>query len=664
MLHGNFLYLAGVFTKIALIFYGRLLDLILSSMYSIDNKIINRKTNPIAIGRLVYEQDNYSFCLVNQSKAFEAFTASLGLFDFDAFVDFFSKSFADEPSNTFWLLTDSSNPVQFTFEHQIYNQLYINYIDDTDFIIRFEAQANELAINGTDKLEVLPNPIDFTKQDVLNESQRMLYTLFSNLPGMAYRCKNDKDWTMEMVSDGCYQLTGYQPNELLNNAHIAFNDIIRPDFQTHLWTKWQTVLAQHEYFEEEYPIVLPDGSEKWVFERGCGVFDANGVLIALEGYITDIDRLKKASLQVTKSYEYFVTIFNSINDAVFIHDFPNGAIQDINQKACELFGYSHDELLQMDLGQLSSGKNDYTHEKALGLLERAVNEGPQVVEWYARNSQNQDFWVEANVCFANFGSTQKIVITIRDIQERKHAQDVLRKSEEDLKELNALKDKFFSIIAHDLKSPFNAILGFSELLTSDYDSYSEADRKRQVQNVYEAANTAYKLVQNLLDWARLQIGRFETRMVNVELSSVINEIIGLCRSIAAEKNIHVVSEVNYGTFVMADQHMLSSVLRNLLINAIKFSFRGGEIRLNVNTFAQPGFLEVNIIDSGVGIQPDDMAKLFKLEYKVKQQGTAKEIGTGLGLIISSDLIKAMGGKIGVESQLGVGSRFWFLLAQP
>jgi signal transduction histidine kinase len=110
--------------------------------------------------------------------------------------------------------------------------------------------------------------------------------------------------------------------------------------------------------------------------------------------------------------------------------------------------------------------------------------------------------------------------------------------------------------------------------------------------------------------------------------------------------------------------MLSSVLRNLLINAIKFSFRGGEIRLNVNTFAQPGFLEVNIIDSGVGIQPDDMAKLFKLEYKVKQQGTAKEIGTGLGLIISSDLIKAMGGKIGVESQLGVGSRFWFLLAQP
>lgn len=633
-------------------------------MYSIDNRIIDRKTKPIAFGRLVYEQKNCSFCLVNENEAFKAFAASLGLYDFEAFVAFFSKAISGEPSNTLWLLNDSAYAVNYTFEHTTYNQLYINYINDTDFIIHFEPQTKVLTNPSIDKHEVLADPINVTKQDMPNESQRMLYTLFSNLPGMAYRCKNDKDWTMEMVSDGCYQLTGYQPEELLFNAKIAFNDIIRPDFQTHLWTKWQYVLSQHEYFEEEYPIVLPDGSEKWVFERGCGVFNADGGLIALEGYITDIDNLKKASLQVAESYAYFVTIFNSINDAVVILDFPNGAIHDVNQRACELFGYSRDELLQMDLGQLSSGKNDYTHEKALGLLERAVNVGPQLVEWYARNSQNQGFWVEANVCFANFDSTQKIVITIRDIQERKHAQDVLRKSEEDLKELNALKDKFFSIIAHDLKSPFNAILGFSELLTNDYDSYSETDRKRQIQNVYEAANTAYKLVQNLLDWARLQIGRFEKTMVKVELSSIVNEIIGACRTIAMDKGIHVVSEVNYGTFVMADQHMLSSVLRNLLVNAIKFSFRGGEVRIHVKPSHQPGFWEVSIIDSGVGINPEDLPKLFKLEYKVQQQGTAKELGTGLGLIISSDLIKAMGGTIGVESQMGVGSRFWFLLAQP
>lgn len=639
-------------------------DLKFYYMYSVDNKITDRKFNPIAIGRLVYEKNNHSFCLVNQSKAFKALMASLGLIDFDAFIAFFGKVFYGEPNNTDWLLHDSCNSFLCSFEQKTYTHLYINYIDDTDFIIHFEAGMAELTDNGTNELHEFENARGFNKQDILNESQRMLYTLFSNLPGMAYRCKNDKDWTMEMVSDGCLQLTGYLPEQLINNAQIAFNDIIRADFQKHLWVKWQAVLSEHEYFEEEYPIVLPDGSEKWVFERGCGVFDASGELIALEGYITDIDTLKKASLEVAKSNEYFATIFNSINDAVIIHDFPNGVIHDVNQRACELFGYSHEEFLLMDLGQLSSGKFEYTPEKALSLLNRAVNIGPQVVEWFVRNSQDYDFWVEANVCYANFGSTQKIVITIRDIQERRHAQEVLRKSEEDLKELNALKDKFFSIIAHDLKSPFNAILGFSELLTNDYDSYSEADRKRQIQNVYDAANTAYKLLQNLLDWARLQIGRFETRMAKLELSSIVNELIGMCRSIAADKNILLVSEVNYGTFIMADHHMLASVLRNLLVNAIKFSFQGGEIRVSVNPVPQQGFLELSIIDSGVGIHPDDLVKLFKLEYKVQQQGTAKESGTGLGLIISSDLIKAMGGTIGVESKLGVGSRFWVLLAQP
>jgi PAS domain S-box-containing protein len=631
-------------------------------MYSIDNKIVGRNAHPAAFGKLMYNQHVTTLEVVKENKAFIELREFFRCKDFLSFVSFINPLVESISGNKEWYLADCSFLIQPITEGAF--KLYLNYIDDTEFILRLESESAEHVHNAADHASLSPDDKNCQHAYALNESQRMLFTLFSNLPGMAYRCKNDKDWTMEMVSDGCLQLTGYKPSDLINNATIAFNDIIKPEFQNHLWVKWQKVLAQHEYFEEEYAIVLPDGSEKWVFERGCGVFDTNNVLCALEGYITDIDKLKKASLQVAQSNEYFMTIFNSINDAVFIHDYPSGEINDVNQRACELFGYPREQMLKMEVGQLSALDNTYEQSKALEVIHKAVSIGPQVLEWHARNSAGKEFWVEVNACFASFGQSPKVVITVRDIQERKQAQEVLRRSEEDLKELNAIKDKFFSIIAHDLKSPFNAILGFSELLTNDYDCYSETDRKRQIQNISDAANIAYKLLQNLLDWARLQIGRFEKKLVAIELSSLVNETIGICRPNAVEKNITVVSEIKYGMVVMADSQMLSSVLRNLLMNAVKFSFKGGEIRILAKPSHLPGQLEISILDTGVGIHPDDLAKLFKLEYKVQQQGTAKELGTGLGLIISSDFVKAMGGSIGVESQLGVGSRFWFSLQEP
>jgi PAS domain S-box-containing protein len=631
-------------------------------MYNIEYKIVNKNAHPTAIGSWVDNQNVTTLELVKENKAFVELRRSFHCKDFQSFFAFIEPWVDSISGNKDWYMSDCSFIIQ-PLPDKVY-KLYLNYIDDTEFILRLESEYADNEHHVAMPAPMFPEDMNCQHAYALNESQRMLYTLFSNLPGMAYRCKNDKDWTMEMVSDGCYQLTGYKPSDLINNATIAFNDIIKPEFQNHLWVKWQKVLAKHEYFEEEYAIVLPDGSEKWVFERGCGVYDSNNVLCALEGYITDIDKLKKASLHVAQSNEYFMTVFNSINDAVFIHDYPSGVIHDVNQRACELFGYPREQMLKMEVGQLSALDNAYEQSNALEVIHKAVSIGPQVLEWHARNSAGKEFWVEVNACYANFGQSPKVVITVRDIQERKQAQEVLRQSEEDLKELNAIKDKFFSVIAHDLKSPFNAILGFSELLANDYDSYSEADRKRQIHNISDAASIAYKLLQNLLDWARLQIGRFEKKLVHVELSGLVNETIGICRPIAVEKNITVISEIKYGIVVMADPQMLSSVLRNLLMNAIKFSFKGGEIRILAKPHHLQGQLEISFIDAGVGIHPDDVSKLFKLEYKVQQQGTARELGTGLGLIISSDFVKAMGGTIGVESQLGVGSRFWFSLQEP
>jgi signal transduction histidine kinase len=229
----------------------------------------------------------------------------------------------------------------------------------------------------------------------------------------------------------------------------------------------------------------------------------------------------------------------------------------------------------------------------------------------------------------------------------------------ELKEANNTKDKFFSIVAHDLKNPFNSLLVLSKLLLDDYDSFTNEERKQFISQINSSAENTYSLLQNLLEWARTQSGKSEIIKERINLSSLSREAIDLLNPVARGKKITISSNVPAELTAYADKNMISTVLLNLVSNAVKFTPQKG--RIEVLAYEKNNHIEVEVVDSGVGISANNIPKLFKPDEKFYTEGTDKEKGTGLGLILCKEFIEKNEGEIWVESQEGIGSQFHFSL---
>lgn len=229
----------------------------------------------------------------------------------------------------------------------------------------------------------------------------------------------------------------------------------------------------------------------------------------------------------------------------------------------------------------------------------------------------------------------------------------------ELKEANASKDKFFSIVAHDLKNPFNSLLVLSKLLLDDYDTFTHEERKQFIQQIKSSAENTYSLLQNLLAWASTQSGKAVIIKETIDIAKLSQEAIILLKPIAKNKKISIESLVNSNTTAYADKNMISTVLLNLVSNAVKFTPHKGKIE--VRAIEKNNHVEVEIADTGIGISDANMQKLFKPDVKFHTVGTDKEKGTGLGLLLCKEFVEKNDGAIWVESAEGQGSRFHFSL---
>jgi len=245
----------------------------------------------------------------------------------------------------------------------------------------------------------------------------------------------------------------------------------------------------------------------------------------------------------------------------------------------------------------------------------------------------------------------------RDITERKLTEKKLKEQTELLHELNSTKDKFLTIMAHDLKGPFNSILGLTELLLAEYESISEDERLSYINLLYKSSNSTYKLLENLLEWARLQRGHIEIQPEELNLVDLINESIEPSLTNAAQKEITIIKNIENHISVKADDNSIKTIIRNLFNNAIKYTPNGGLVEFNA--FRNGDNIEVSIADTGIGMSPKTISKLFKIEESQSRLGTNNESGTGLGLILCKDIIAKNDGKIWVESEPGKGSVFKF-----
>lgn len=240
----------------------------------------------------------------------------------------------------------------------------------------------------------------------------------------------------------------------------------------------------------------------------------------------------------------------------------------------------------------------------------------------------------------------------------KYSQE-LEKAQSELKQVIAQKDKFFSIIAHDLRGPFTGFISLSELLTEAYESLDKDEIKQIAESMNSAAKKLFEFLENLLEWSRSQMGRIQYNPTIIDLSDLFDRVISLFKDTAKNKKIEIVKEIDDKIFIKADNYMTNTILRNLLSNAIKFSFENSKIILSAKI--QDDSALISVKDFGLGMNEEAKQKVFRIDTKYSTPGTANETGTGLGLILCKELAEKQHGSLYFESELNKGTTFYLKL---
>ena len=263
-------------------------------------------------------------------------------------------------------------------------------------------------------------------------------------------------------------------------------------------------------------------------------------------------------------------------------------------------------------------------------------------------------------------NTVELLVRVKTHIDLKLSKDELFKKNEqltsyksELEQLVATKDKFFSIIAHDLRGPFSGFLGLSEILMNEYELLEKEDVIQISESMNKAAKRLFEFLENLLEWSSTQTGKLELHPTNLDISTIANKTIAILSTTANEKKISLSSNIPSNTYVFADSNIAFTILRNLVSNSIKFTNSDGYII--ISTTESENFISISVADNGIGMNDDIKAKLFKVDKKYSSHGTNNETGTGLGLILCKELVEKSGGTISVESTPNIGSTFTFSL---
>ncbi|MDD4604262.1 MAG: ATP-binding protein [Bacteroidales bacterium] len=246
-------------------------------------------------------------------------------------------------------------------------------------------------------------------------------------------------------------------------------------------------------------------------------------------------------------------------------------------------------------------------------------------------------------------------------QEIIRQKEKLEEQKKELIELNTTKDKFFSIIAHDLRSPITTLITLSEILRTDLDLLTPEQTHEILSGLYDLSKNYLKLLDNLLQWSRIQTGRMEPSPEKFDISSLLVEVTNFYKITAVEKKVNLICTTDTPMFIFADKNMIKTVLRNLISNALKYTAIDGTVESGL--IQKENGVEIYVKDTGLGMTSDQVSKLFRLDSTYSTLGTANEKGTGLGLILSQEFIDKNGGKIWVDSEKGVGSTFHVSLPQ-
>lgn len=353
---------------------------------------------------------------------------------------------------------------------------------------------------------------------------------------------------------------------------------------------------------------------------------------------------------------------DTISEAIVWLD-EDGNYVFVNDAACKNYGYTKEELISMKMFQVDPL---FSEDRWNAHWQEILDRKSFTIETINKRKDETLVPIEVTVNLVEYDGKQYNCAIIRDITERKLAEDKLKQSAIRLAELNATKDKFFSIIAHDLRGPLGTQREFTKILSEKDSRFSESERIHYLKMLEESSDLVYSLLENLLDWARSQSGNITFQPIVIHFYDLAQRVIGLLNLSADKKKVTISNQIPKNQQIFADLFMIETVVRNLISNAIKYSNPNHEVVIGIvsqENQTHPSSSVFFVKDEGVGMEKGQIENLFRLDKKKSTLGTGQESGTGLGLILCKEFLERHNGSVWVQSEPKKGSTFFFQLGQ-
>jgi PAS domain S-box-containing protein len=468
----------------------------------------------------------------------------------------------------------------------------------------------------------------------------------------------DEDHRWVMLNNAAIEMMGQTRDALVGKSDYD----LYPREQADIFWKYDELVFKTGSSSNEEQITWSDGKLHTIVTYKQLYIEQSTGNKFIVGTIHDISGYKKIEEDLRASEMKYHELFDNANDFIITVDLE-GNITNANRT---LLNYLKTDLEEISKHTVYDFISDDNMESAYALRDKILTgkfEEAFEINALGVNKQPVTYEVKASMIRQN-GVLIGVQCVFSDVTKRKEATLKLEKYSQDLLELNKTKDKFFSIIAHDLRNPFSSMIGFSEMLLEDLDRLSKDEIRDSLKIIRSSAKNSFNLLDNLLAWSRLETGHMPFNPNQIVLYEAVEEVINILFSLAYRKKIEINNLVGPKILVYADKNMLETILNNLVMNAIKYTPTGGEINIFAGEIvsdagSKPNFITISVADTGVGMDTNTLGMLFTLNKLVSYPGTEKEPGTGLGLLLTREMVEKHGGRIWAESTPGKGSVFSF-----
>jgi|GEM_PF-3012039 len=471
-------------------------------------------------------------------------------------------------------------------------------------------------------------------------------------------CAEEWVWETDMKGVFTYsssvveKILGFKPEELIGKKSVY--DLFPKSIVAEYRKLIQEIVNCKKTFKNFTKYSLSKKGEIVVLDsNGTPFYDEDGKMLGYRGVDMNITAKVNAEMELKQSEEKFRKVFENAWIGIFLSD-ENMVIKKSNKALQKMLSYKKNELLECSFNSfIASGQPLITKEEYGSVLNGSKESYQTEKKVFSKNGSALWALITITAVRDETGTFLHAIGMVENITERKNALEEIKKMNRELKGLNATKDKLFSIVAHDLRSPFQGMLGISEILTDPDSEQTEEDKTRRIGYLHTLIKSQYDLLQNLLNWAQMQKDAVVINLQEINLFALANEAISTLSANAAKKGTEINNKINQNMLIYADENLMRSLFQNLIANAIKFTNHNGQIRLYSET--DELFIHIFVKDNGVGISKENLKKILEPGCKHTTKGTNGELGTGLGIMLCREITERHNGLFSIDSKVGEGT---------